>query len=374
MDETMYKELLELLTTDSASGKENKIAQLVISKLTKLGFAIIQDDAGKTFGGECGNVLGIREGTLPGSLLLCSHMDRVPNGLGIKPIEKEGILYSDGSTILAADDISGVCAILAGLRKVLATGIALPRLEVLFTVGEETGLNGAKAMDMSKLKSRIGYIFDSPGPVGRFVHAAPGRYGLRVDITGRAAHAGNEPEKGIDAAKIMCDMISTLRQGRLDEISTANFPILRTGTTAANVVCDNAWFEGETRSRDLKRLTEYIKYFEEHCTKVAAEHGAGIKITKSEDMKPFTIPEEAQVLQIAKVACTALALNCKIDVGGGGMDANIFNGKGLSTVGVATGYTKNHTKQEQLVLADFFKAGELAAELIKIYAASCANK
>ena len=370
-DMAMYEELLEIITTDSVSGKENKLADLVADKLKQLGFAVTRDEAGKTFGGECGNVLGVLEGTLPGALLLCSHMDRVPNGLGIKPVEKAGILYSDGTTILAADDVSGICAILAGIRKVMAEQIALPRLEVLFTVGEETGLNGAKAMDMSKLKAKLGYIFDSPGPIGRFVNAAPGRYGLRVDIAGKAAHAGNEPEKGIDAAKTMCDMLAGLRQGRLDAISTANFPIVHTGTTAANVVCDNAWFEGETRSRDKQKLMAYLAYFEEHCTKVATEHGASIKITKEEGMKPFVVPVESQVLQIAQAACTKLGLAYRIEVGGGGMDANIFNGKGLATVGVATGYTKNHTKQEQLVLADFYKAGELAAELIKIYAASC---
>ena len=173
-NESMYAELLELITTDSASGKESAIARLLIGKLEALGFAVTMDNAGETFGGECGNVLGVREGELDGALLLCSHMDRVPEGLGIHPVERDGVLYSDGSTILAADDISGVCAILDGLRRVLAAKVPLPRLEVLFTVGEETGLYGAKAMDLSKLHAKMGYFFDSPGSVGRFVHGAPG--------------------------------------------------------------------------------------------------------------------------------------------------------------------------------------------------------
>ena len=256
-NESMYAELLELITTDSASGKESAIARLVMGKLEALGFTVTTDNAGETFGGECGNVLGVREGELDGALLLCSHMDRVPEGLGIHPVERDGVLYSDGSTILAADDISGVCAIFDGLRRVLAAKVPLPRLEVLFTVGEETGLYGAKAMDLSKLHAKMGYFFDSPGSVGRFVHGAPGLYQLNAEITGRSAHAGNEPEKGVDAARTMCLMLSTLRQGRLDPISTANFPILRTGSTARNVVCDFASFQGEARSRDVKRLEDY---------------------------------------------------------------------------------------------------------------------
>ena len=125
-NESMYAELLELITTDSASGKESAIARLVMGKLEALGFTVTTDNAGETFGGECGNVLGVREGELDGALLLCSHMDRVPEGLGIHPVERDGVLYSDGSTILAADDISGVCAIFDGQRRVLAARSPCP--------------------------------------------------------------------------------------------------------------------------------------------------------------------------------------------------------------------------------------------------------
>ena len=56
-NESMYAELLELITTDSASGQESAIARLLIGKLEALGFAVTMDNAGETFGGECGNVL-----------------------------------------------------------------------------------------------------------------------------------------------------------------------------------------------------------------------------------------------------------------------------------------------------------------------------
>ena len=59
-NESMYAELLELITTDSASGKESAIARLVMGKLEALGFTVTTDNAGETFGGECGNVLGVR--------------------------------------------------------------------------------------------------------------------------------------------------------------------------------------------------------------------------------------------------------------------------------------------------------------------------
>lgn len=373
-EKEMLEEFVELVSIDAASGKEADVAQIVKAKLAAMGFQVSEDGAGSSFGGDCGNVLAVREGELKGAVLLCSHLDRVPQGLGIKPVEKEGIVYSDGTTILAADDLSGVCTILAGVRKVLAAKIPLPRLEVLFTVGEEAGLLGAKFMDMSLLQSKIGYVFDSPGSVGRFINAAPGSYSLQGELTGLAAHAGNEPEKGLDAAKAMCEILATIKSGRLDEESTANFPVLSTGSTVTNVVCDYALFKGETRSRNKEKLEAYVAYFENHCKEIAAKHGVQLKLTDKEKMLPFFISEEEQVLRLAKAACEKLKINWVINAGGGGMDANIFNAKGMNCIGVATGYTRNHTKQEQLVLADFYKAAHLAEELIRGYALECPGK
>ncbi len=373
-NERMYQEFIELVTTDAASGKERAVAEKLMAKLEELGFTVTMDNAGETIGGDCGNVYGVLEGQLDGSLLLSSHMDRVPNGFGIRPVERDGVLYSDGTTILAADDLSGVCAILEGVRRVKDSGRPLPRLEVYFSISEEVSLDGAKATDVSIFKSHMGYIFDSPGGVGRFINGAPGRYALGADITGLAAHAGNEPEKGIDAAKIMSDMLSTLRQGRLDPVSTSNFPVLSTGSTACNVVCDFASFRGEARSRDYQRLMDYVNYFEEHCQKVAQENGAGVKVIREEAFLPFLIPETDPVMVIARTACEKLGLSYRAEVGGGGMDANIYNAQGMATVGVATGYSKNHTKDEQLILEDFYKSGELCAALIETYADTCESK
>ena len=150
------------------------------AKLEELGFTVTMDKAGEVFSGNCGNLTAIREGELDGALFLSSHMDRMPNGFGIKPVERDGVLCSDGTTILAADDISGVCAILEGLRCTIGSGRPLPRLEVVFTIQEELCLGGAKVMDPSVLKAHVGYIFDSPGGAGRFINGAPGRYILRT--------------------------------------------------------------------------------------------------------------------------------------------------------------------------------------------------
>lgn len=75
-----------------------------------------------------------------------------------------------------------------------------------------------------------------------------------------------------------------------------------------------------------------------------------------------------------KQAMEEIGIPCRVEYGGGAMDSNIFNANGIACIGVATGYTKNHTKEEQLVLEDFYRSGEAAAAVIRAYAKSCSRK
>lgn len=361
------EELINLMKIDAPSGDEGDVAAVLKKALTELGFTVSSDTAGEIFGGKCGNVMAYRDGELEGSILFCSHMDRVAGGIGIKPVVRDGFLYSDGTTILAADDLSGVCAILNGVRIALSSGRPLPRIEVCFTVAEELGLHGAKAIDFSLLKSKMGFAFDSPGNIGRVITAAPGMYKLYGEVTGKAAHAGNEPEKGIDAADAMCKMLATLKKGRLSPTATSNFPYITTNEPMLNAICPKAIFRGEARSRDPKELKEYVDYVVEHCQKISQECGTELEIKLEECFVPFALADDDALLTICRSAFSQMGIEGLFEVGGGGMDANVFNNCGIIMAGIATGYARNHTFSEQLNIDDFYKAGILAAELIYAY-------
>ena len=51
--------------------------------------------------------------------------------------------------------------------------------------------------------------------------------------------------------------------------------------------------------------------------------------------------------------------------GGGGLDANRLNGYGIECVGLSTGYSKNHTVNETLVVEDLVKSGEMVEKIIE---------
>lgn len=117
----IIEEFKELVSIEVYSRKERAIADVLKKKLTDLGLTVTEDGAGEILGGDTGNLYAV----LPGDpsiepVLFSAHMDRVANNGHISPVinEEEGIIHSDGKTILAGDDIGGVCAILAMLRTV----------------------------------------------------------------------------------------------------------------------------------------------------------------------------------------------------------------------------------------------------------------
>ena len=373
--ERIIDEFLELVKIPSPSGGEREMADVLKKKLKGLGLSAREDGAGAGFGGNAGNLLAVLPAS-PGmenreAVLFSAHMDRVPNGDEIRPVfTGDGRLTSDGTTILAADDLAGVCAVLDGLRRVREKNVPHGRVEILFTVSEELGLRGAKNFDYSQLCAKHGYCLDSSGRLGRVVTAAPAIDKLHIRVSGKSAHAGASPEKGINAIRAAAAFLAGVRDGRLDEESTANYGIVRAGK-ATNVICDLAEITGEARSRDPAKLRAYEEYAENFLKESVRVFGAQAQLRVEENHGAFRVPAEDRSVVLACRALKNLGIAPYPEAGGGGMDANLMNGHGIAAVGIATGYEKNHTEQEELFLQDLRMSGALTEELIRLWAAPC---
>ena len=145
-------------------------------------------------------------------------MDRVKNGHGIKVREKDGVLYSGGDTILAADDVSGICAILERCTSYpFLQGNPHPRIEIAFTVGEEAGLFGGKALDLSVFQSSL---LLCPGQSRSF--GAARQWGPVMSVLPSTSKE-NRPMpvtragKWHQCAHILCHILDTLPDGRVNE-------------------------------------------------------------------------------------------------------------------------------------------------------------
>ena len=116
--------------------------------------------------------------------------------------------------------------VLEATRLLLAEGRPHAGIELLFTTREETGLEGAKEFDTSRLRSRLGFVYDYSGRVGDVVVAAPSGRTLDVVFTGRPAHSGINPEDGRSAILAAAKAVADLRLGRIDEETTASGIVL----------------------------------------------------------------------------------------------------------------------------------------------------
>jgi tripeptide aminopeptidase len=366
--ERILQTFLTLVTTDSATKKEGKIADLLQSRLEAMGFTCERDNAGQIIGGETGNLIGRLKGTRPGkTLLMSSHMDRVAPGLGIKPVIRDGVIYSDGTTILAADDCTGLAAILEAVQTALESGMERPDIEVVFCIAEEGGLNGSKNLDFSKLKATEAYVFDSDKPVGCLIGQAPAQTKFTYRIVGKAAHGGVEPEKGINALYVASAAIGRMKLGRIDHETTANIG-LASGGTATNAVMEVFEVKGDARSLVTEKMNAQVEHMTQVFEETCREFGARLEKEILFSYGPVNMKPGNEALERASAALRSLGLDPQVKATGGGSDANIFNTNGINATVFGCGYREEHSVNEYQPIADLEKVGEIAVALIREYA------
>jgi tripeptide aminopeptidase len=377
----LVKTFLELARIPGLSGKEGLVAAELARRLSRLGIKYHFDIPTRP-GNKVGNLIAYIKGNAPGpALLINAHIDTVG------PIEPFGcrrrgnFLESKGQSILGADDRSGVAAILEALAHLKESGIRHGPLEIVFTVAEEIGLLGAKALDYKLLSARHGIVLDSDSPLEPVI-AAPEAYRLNFQIRGKAAHAGVAPEKGINAIQIASRAISRLRLGRIDFETTANIGLI-SGGSATNIVPEFAEARGEARSHNRRKLQTQIRQMRMAFRQAVREARlgtrafAGLPRLSEEiilDYPRMRLDSQSLVLRLMKEA--ARTLGCKISpkVGGGGSDANIFNAHRIESLVIGTGMEKVHTTSERLNLNQFHLGVQMLVRAIELFPSFCRSK
>ncbi len=361
----LVNEFIEFVEISSETGNEEAIAPILKAKLEELGFTVIEDDAKEKTGFGAGNLIATKEGNAEQPKLLFScHMDTVTPGENIKAVVEGDRIVSQGDTILGADDKAGIAALFEGLRRVFESGASHGQIQVVITVGEESGLVGAKALDAALLDADYGYALDSDGEVGGIVVAAPYQAKLWTTITGKPAHAGVAPEKGISAITVAAKSISAMSLGRIDDETTANIGRFE-GGKATNIVCPEVHILSEARSLTEEKVMAQVEHMVNTFSATAEQFGASAE-TKTEMMYPgFSYSESEPVVVFAKEALETLGLPVSIKRSGGGSDANILNGLGIPTVILSVGYEEIHTTNEAMPLDQLEKLADVVEHLLK---------
>ncbi len=323
------------------SGLEDACADRVVGELASFGIPAVPDAAGNVFAS-----LPSVNGGIEGGVLLCAHLDTVPLTGPVSPVCEDGVWSNRHDAILGADNKAAVAVMLVAARRWAAAPPAVP-VELLFTVREEDALAGAKAFDVSRLRSRFGYVFDHASPIGEVVMASPHYHRIVAEFMGLAAHAGIRPEAGRSAIFAAARAIAAMPLGRIDAETTANVGTIA-GGAGINVVPASCRVEAEARSVDALKVEALVTELVDHCQDGANAAECDLDVTVERLFEGYRVKPGAPQVLAAEVALRACGYAPRHIVTGGGSDANALEAAGFPCLNLANGTERNHQPDESV--------------------------
>jgi tripeptide aminopeptidase len=313
--------------------------------------------------------------------MFSAHRDTVPLCAGARPRLDGDRVVPVGPTALGGDDRTGVACLLTLVATLARTRVRHPPLTLLFTVREESGLWGARHVDVEMLgEPALAFNVDGTSPAVLTVGAV-GASHWEVEVTGKAAHAGLHPEQGVSAPLVVAVALASLQRrgwcGRIRQESgagTANVGALtgRDGGAVGgptNVVTDYVSVRGEARSHDerfAQRIVDtYRRAFHAAARRMPGSTGAVAEVGFHSRVQyhPFRIDPEGELVCFARDRAIALGLTPELRISDGGLDANWLSRHGVPAVTFGAGQRAIHSVDEHVDLADYLAGCRLAVAL-----------
>lgn len=359
--------LEEMLYIHSPSKHENKMAEYLINFLENLGAEIYLDHCEEKYGGNTPVIFAKIEGDLQGpGYTLNGHMDVIQPNEKLKIIKEGEIWHSDGTTTLGGDDKGGLAAILSSVEYIVKNNKSHEDLYFIFTPGEEQGMLGAKNIQWDQVKQHFDLakniiVVDNAGKANKVAYQAPTCYRFTVEIEGKKAHAGIEPEKGINAIQVASQIIAKLPLLRIDQTTTANISQIESDFPN-NVVPDKCSFSGEIRAHSDQTAKHILQTYEdiiqEFANNYSFEYWCDYPVLQSKDNLSFV----NSVID----AYNKVGVQAEAQIIGGGSDANFFAEQGFNAAIIGVGMQKVHTTEEYLEINELHHTTNALIELLTV--------
>jgi tripeptide aminopeptidase len=386
----------ELVAIDAPSLSERAMADRVRSELERIGFYVTEDS---TAGADDGMVTALTqsrrvtrslEGMIPGGLrslrllhtgsnagnlfasiggagepiLFLVHLDTVQPAHGKRAVVRaDGRIESVGNTVLGADCLGGVAAVLAAVERLEAEGVVHRPVELACMVAEEIGNVGARAFDFGRVQAPLSYTLDYAADPNCYAYQAPTIIYITADVAGRAAHAGFEPEKGVSAIKIAAEAIDHIDVGRIDAETTANVGLI-SGGRGTNIVPSTCIVRAEVRSYNHAKAVEQAEHMKSLFEAAARAEGGAVEVTLTEACRAYRIDASSPVVRHFERACASLGMEAQGASTFGGSDNNIAVACGIPGIVIANGMRLPHSTREYVEPGDLRRIQELVEALL----------
>lgn len=366
-EERLLRTFLELVRIPSPSGHEAGVAGYARSALERAGCAVVVDDTAAVTGSDTGNLIATLPGTVPGTIFITAHMDTMTPADEIRPrVGEDGIIRSDGTSVLGGDDKVGIAAAIEVVRVLAASSLPRPEVRVLLTVQEEVGLIGARALSDDIFDGELTLVCDEPGEPGTVVVTAPFHHTFSAVFKGVASHAAAAPEEGVSAIQMAADAVAAMQLGRVGPDAVANVGTIG-GGVADNTVPAECTITGECRAFTAESALAVREGMTGCMERAARNAGGEVDIEWTFQYPGFLIPAGSAPSRLAERAAAACGLPFTRIESLGATDANIFTLKGAECLLVATGMKDFHTTYESLAVRDLIDTARFLLAVISTF-------
>jgi len=365
--ETLLQTFLEMVRIDSPSGEEEAMREYLIARVSEKGLTYQVDDGGNLIVEVPGH-----QASHEGILVLSGHMDVVPPCHNIKPVvedlDGDRLISSDNTTVLGADDKSGLAPILEAVFYSMENQLPRPNIRLIFTTREETALAGAKELRDESLKANFAVTLDHTGKQGVIINQAPTYIEFEIECKGKSVHAGIMPEQGVNAIVFAGLVIEKLHLGRVDALTTCNIGFL-TGGKATNIVPDLAVLRGELRGHEPATLQQELAHIEAVLAEVSQSMpGTSYEFNQKTVFEAYSLDESHPGVLNVVSAAKKTGLEPSFMRTNGGSDNNVFVKRGLPGVVLSAGYMEPHSLKERVKLSEMLLCTRFLLNMLETFA------
>ena len=303
---------------------------------------------------------------LPGDhtqVLRCSENPELSKKIG------NGIITSDGTTLLGADDKAGVAEIVDTVHYLMHNPeIQHGTIKVAFTPDEEVG-RGVEHFDVRKFGAQYAYTMDgeTPGDVENETFSADS---VHVTFRGISFHPGYAKGRLVNSIKIASAFVNKLPKDRISPETTEEMEgyvhpnVIEGGVESTSV----RFIIRDFDDAELKKKEETLRALAEEAVRSYPGSNFTFEVKESYRNMKRVLDKYPQVVEKAMQAVKMAGLQPRLDSVRGGTDGASLCYMGLPTPNLASGQHNFHSKLEWISIQDMKKASEVIVNLVKIWA------
>lgn len=275
------------------------------------------------------------------------------------------LIVTDGTTLLGADDKSGIAEIMTAMAYLAAhPEIEHGKVRVAFGPDEEIG-RGADRFDVAHFGCDFAYTMDG-GPVGELQYESFNAAGARLHFHGKNIHPGTAKGKMINAVQLLKDFLSALPEDQVPEKTDGRQGFIH--PMEAQVTVDHGQLDLIIRDHDRQAFQAKKDLVQSIVDKMNAAYPVPVVSLEMKDQyynMAEVIEQDMQSVELAKSAMEAIGIKPIIEPIRGGTDGSKISFMGLPTPNIFAGGENMHGRYEFVAVESMVKATQVIVGIIQ---------